>query len=81
MSCEVQLQGTLLSYAQTVEEDSMPETKLVPTENGRGVRYFHLTLYKRSDDSHFVALVLDSGLSDTLFKGLSSRLGLPSALH
>ncbi|GFX25339.1 hypothetical protein TNCV_1274991 [Trichonephila clavipes] len=33
-------------------EDSLPDLKLVLTENGRGVSVFCLKLYKRSDDSY-----------------------------
>ncbi|GFV58120.1 hypothetical protein TNCV_2109481 [Trichonephila clavipes] len=65
-------------------EDNLPDSKFVLTENGRGVSDFRLTLYKRSDDSHLrdeQQLVLDSGLSATTYKTLTSRLGLRTALR
>ena len=33
---------------------TLPDSKLVLSETGRGVRDFCLTLYKRSDDSHLL---------------------------
>ncbi|GFS84563.1 hypothetical protein TNCV_4607171 [Trichonephila clavipes] len=53
MSYEVQLQlqRTLLFHPLAVEEDSLLNSKPVLAENRR-VSDFHLTFYKRFDDSH-----------------------------
>ncbi|GFS94440.1 hypothetical protein TNCV_2014651 [Trichonephila clavipes] len=47
-----QLQRTLLYHPLAVGEDSLPDSKLVLAENGRGVSDFRLTIYKQSDGSH-----------------------------
>ncbi|GFX38163.1 hypothetical protein TNCV_3837621 [Trichonephila clavipes] len=52
MNYEVHLQLTLLYHLLTVGEDSLPDSKLILDENGRGISGFRLTLYKRSDDSY-----------------------------
>ncbi|GFV93531.1 hypothetical protein TNCV_1988441 [Trichonephila clavipes] len=52
MSYEVQLHRTLLYQPLVVGEDSLPDSKPVLTENGKGVSDFRLTLYKRSDEPH-----------------------------
>ncbi|GFV38427.1 hypothetical protein TNCV_4393081 [Trichonephila clavipes] len=52
MNYEVQQQLTLLHHPLEVGEDSLPDSKLVLAEKGKGVSDFRLTLYKRSDDSH-----------------------------
>ncbi|GFV67735.1 hypothetical protein TNCV_4624151 [Trichonephila clavipes] len=52
ISYEVQLQLTLLHHPLAVGEDSLPDSKLALAGNGRSVRNFRLTFYKRSDDSH-----------------------------
>ncbi|GFU38507.1 hypothetical protein TNCV_2430771 [Trichonephila clavipes] len=46
-SCNPQL----LQHLLDVRKDSLPNSKLVLSENGRGVSDFRLTLYKRSVDS------------------------------
>ncbi|GFS97432.1 hypothetical protein TNCV_733631 [Trichonephila clavipes] len=52
MIYEVQLPCTLLYLPLEVGEDSLVNSKLVLTKNGRGVSDFRLALYKRSDDSY-----------------------------
>ncbi|GFS64878.1 hypothetical protein TNCV_2000851 [Trichonephila clavipes] len=47
-----QLQRTLLYHSILVGEDSLPDSKLVSAENGRGVSDIRLTLYKRSVVTH-----------------------------
>ncbi|GFU55373.1 hypothetical protein TNCV_200351 [Trichonephila clavipes] len=44
MCYEVQLQRTLLYHPLAVGEHSLLDSKLVPAENGRGVRDFRLML-------------------------------------
>ncbi|GFU59566.1 hypothetical protein TNCV_3185391 [Trichonephila clavipes] len=52
MSYEVQLAFTSLYQPVAVGEESLPDSKLVLTENEGSVSGFRLTLYKWSDDSH-----------------------------
>ncbi|GFW47129.1 hypothetical protein TNCV_55821 [Trichonephila clavipes] len=52
LSYEVLLQLTLLYHPLTIGEDSVLDSKLILSENGRGVSNFRLTIYKQSDDSH-----------------------------
>ncbi|GFV17780.1 hypothetical protein TNCV_989911 [Trichonephila clavipes] len=86
MNYEVQLQRTLLYYPLAVGEDSLPDSKLVLAENGRGVSDFRLTLYKTSHDSYLrdeqplLYFTRCTGLSATTFKMLSSRLELRTTL-
>ncbi|GFY16237.1 hypothetical protein TNCV_2348821 [Trichonephila clavipes] len=52
MKYEVNQQLTLMQHPLAFGEDGLPNTKLVLTVNGKGLRDFRLTHYKRSDDSH-----------------------------
>ncbi|GFT19755.1 hypothetical protein TNCV_594341 [Trichonephila clavipes] len=70
-----EVQRPLLYHPLTFGEDSLLDSKFVLAENGRGVRDFHLTLYKRSHSGD----QQESGLSATTFKMLSSSLGLGTA--
>ncbi|GFY29472.1 hypothetical protein TNCV_2626431 [Trichonephila clavipes] len=47
----VQLQRTLQYHPLAIEEDSLPDSKLVLAESRKDVSDFRLTLYKWSDDS------------------------------
>ncbi|GFU56862.1 hypothetical protein TNCV_2437411 [Trichonephila clavipes] len=52
ISYEVQLQRTLLFHPLAVGEDSLPDSKLVLTENGRGEDDYRLPLYTNGLMTH-----------------------------
>ncbi|GFV93799.1 hypothetical protein TNCV_366981 [Trichonephila clavipes] len=63
MNHEVQLQLKLPYHLLAVVEDSFPETRLVLTENGRGIRANHHCLRDRYSGQRVNLLVDKSGIS------------------
>ncbi|GFS53910.1 hypothetical protein TNCV_3761431 [Trichonephila clavipes] len=78
MSYEVaEQQWEQLNHPPAVREDSVQDSKFILAENGTGVSDFHLTFYKRSDDSHLCDEQQFSYLTlSTTFKRFFSSLGL-----
>ncbi|GFW40870.1 hypothetical protein TNCV_4369181 [Trichonephila clavipes] len=76
MSYEVQLQFTLLYHSLVIGGDSVPDSKIVLAENGRGTTgrvFVWQTPAEAFHVDHLVATVEDGGGTEIVWGAISSR--------